>query len=46
MLLLGLYYSKDKPMMNMYLRPIISDIQHLFKEGEFVYFCVVIAYPE
>lgn len=33
MLLLGMFYSVDKPVMNMYLRPIIDDILQLFREG-------------
>ena len=34
MLLLGIFYSSDKPLMNMFLRPIVDDINHIYREGE------------
>jgi len=34
MLLLGIFYSKEKPPMNVYLRPIIDDINKVYKQGE------------
>ena len=48
MLLLGVFYSVDKPTMNMYLRPIVDDLLHLLKEGSadnsmFVV-CIVLLY--
>lgn len=36
MLLLGVFYSVDKPIMNMYLRPIIDDLLYLLKEGMYI----------
>lgn len=33
MLLLAIFYSRDKPLMNMYLRPIIDNINEMYKEG-------------
>ena len=34
MLLLGIFYPKEKPLMNVYLRPIIDDINKVYKQGE------------
>ena len=36
MLLLGIFYSKEKPPMNVYLRPIIDDINKVYKQGEWM----------
>ena len=33
MLLLGIFYSSLKPLMNMYLQPIVDDINKLYTEG-------------
>ena len=33
MLLLGVFYSSDKPTVNMYLRPRIDELNRLFTEG-------------
>ena len=33
MLLLGVFCSEDKPVMNMFLRPIVDDFLDRFKEG-------------
>ena len=32
MLLLGIFYSSSKPLMNMYLRPVMDDIIALFRD--------------
>ena len=34
MLLLGIFYSKDKPNMNVFLRPIIDELNQLYNEGK------------
>ena len=31
--LLGIFYSVDKPVMGMYLRPIVDELLHLLREG-------------
>lgn len=36
MLLLGIFYSSHKPTMNMFLRPVIDDINQLYTEGKHV----------
>ncbi len=33
MILLGIFYSQDKPVMNMFLRPVIDDISAVFTQG-------------
>jgi len=33
MFLLGIFYNRDKPLMNMYLRPIVDDINELYRQG-------------
>ena len=33
MLLLGIFYSANKPLLNMYLRPVMEDLLFLFREG-------------
>lgn len=39
MLLLGMFYSSDKPVMNMYLRPIVDDLIFLFHKGTNRHLC-------
>ena len=37
MLLFGMFYSAKKPLMNMFLRPIVDDLLVLSREGK-IYF--------
>ena len=34
MLLLGTFYSSSKPLINMFLRPVMDDLVALFRDGE------------
>lgn len=34
MLLCGIFYGSNKPLMNMFLRPIVEDLLLLFREGK------------
>ena len=38
MLPCGIFYSSNKPLMNMYLRPIVDDLLLLFREGKQIRF--------
>lgn len=42
MILGGLWYSKDKPTMSTYLRPLVEAINHLYTAGNYVrlYNCI------
>ena len=40
MLLCGILYSSNKPLMNMYLRPIVDDLLRLFREGKQIHVVV------
>ena len=39
MVLAGMWFSKDKPTMNSYLRPIIDEINDLYATGMLFVFC-------
>ena len=41
MLLLRLFYSEEKPILNMFLRPIIDDINSVYRQGLFWTLCVI-----
>ena len=39
MLLAGIWFSKEKPLMNVFLRPVIDEINEIYSNGSLLVFC-------
>ena len=37
MLLLGIFYSREKPLLNTFLRPIMDDINNVYRQGKYLH---------